>query len=497
MLRFARSRPTQATSVDDVTVEVAAVRDGHVGRAAGNATDAEGLASVGRAAAVAAEAAARSASGHGSFPGFPAVSPPRPNDGHDPATATLDPERGGSALGDGDRGRPRRGRRGRRNLDGGRGARRTVVSTAGADATERVTDAFMKVVATAPLGAHRLRGADRRRLRGARRRSAGAARRGEGDGERSALEAEPGEYPVVLEPHAVAELLWVAGARRPSTAWRTRRAAARWRTDSAPGWCPRRSTSPTRRDTGRRCRGHSTPRVLPKAPLPLIQDGVASGVVHHTRSAALAGAESTGHARVAAGSGRALATNLVMAGGGAADEAELCARHRARDLRDPALVHERPAPGGVAVHGRHPRRHLPDRGRQGHTPGGRHAGDRQRRWRSSPSRRRWARDVGADLGRRALRTPVRDGTVCPPLRARGVRLHGIRRVAARSRSSAARSRSPRTASANATVQRLRLRSTSEPPPSGPAPPPTPKAPERPVSLPECSRIEHDEEHRRG
>ena len=65
------------------------------------------------------------------------------------------------------------------------------------------------------------------------------------------------------------------------------------------------------------------------------------------------------------------------------------------------------------------------------------------------------------------------------------RLEGARSQA---RSSAARSRSPRTISANATVQRFRLRSTSDPPPNGPAPVPTPKAPESPVSLPECSRI---------
>ena len=39
-----------------------------------------------------------------------------------------------------------------------------------------------------------------------------------------------------------------------------------------------------------------------------------------------------------------------------------------------------------------------------------------------------------------------------------------------------------------TVQRFRLRSTSEPLPSELPPAPTPNAPDRPVSLPECSRI---------
>jgi predicted Zn-dependent protease len=63
---------------------------------------------------------------------------------------------------------------------------------------------------------------------------------------------------------------------------------------------------------------------VPKAPLPLIQDGVAHRVVHDTRSAALAGAESTGHALTPGGdSFGPMPTNLVLIGGGAADEAEL------------------------------------------------------------------------------------------------------------------------------------------------------------------------------
>jgi predicted Zn-dependent protease len=65
---------------------------------------------------------------------------------------------------------------------------------------------------------------------------------------------------------------------------------------------------------------------IPKRPLPLIQDGVATGVVHDTRSASRAGAASTGHA-LAPGGDRSgpHPTNLVLAGGGAGDEDELCA----------------------------------------------------------------------------------------------------------------------------------------------------------------------------
>ena len=64
---------------------------------------------------------------------------------------------------------------------------------------------------------------------------------------------------------------------------------------------------------------------VPKAPLPLIQDGVAVGVVHDTRSAARAVSASTGHASVPGGSSFGpVPTNLVLVGGGAKDTAELC-----------------------------------------------------------------------------------------------------------------------------------------------------------------------------
>jgi predicted Zn-dependent protease len=67
---------------------------------------------------------------------------------------------------------------------------------------------------------------------------------------------------------------------------------------------------------------------VPKAPLPLIQDGVAHRVVHDTASAARAGgsASTTGHALAAGGSPDGpLPTNLVLSGGDAADEHELAA----------------------------------------------------------------------------------------------------------------------------------------------------------------------------
>ena len=81
---------------------------------------------------------------------------------------------------------------------------------------------------------------------------------------------------------------------------------------------------------------------VPKAPLPLIQDGVAHAVVHDTRSAARAGARSTGHALAPGGAAYGpVPTHLVLTGGGAADEDELLRARRARDLRDPSVVRQR------------------------------------------------------------------------------------------------------------------------------------------------------------
>jgi PmbA protein len=75
------------------------------------------------------------------------------------------------------------------------------------------------------------------------------------------------------------------------------------------------------------------PRTLPrafdaegvaKAPMPLIQDGVAHRVVHDTRSGALVGERTTGHAVVPGGASGPRPTNLVLTGGGARDAEELC-----------------------------------------------------------------------------------------------------------------------------------------------------------------------------
>jgi predicted Zn-dependent protease len=321
MMRFARSRPTQATAVDDVTVLVAVARDGRVGSATTNLTDPEALAACGRAAAAAAEAAARTG-GPGDYPGFPAGGPARAHDGFDIATSALDPAAGGAALEAAFATCADHGVEAHGTWSAG-DVRVGVASTAGASGADRVTDAFMKVTAIAPSGrsgwaettAPAISAIDARAL--AARASAKAAFPGE------PLRLPPGEYPVVFEADAVGDLLgWLGATALNGLAFAEDRSAL----------CGRMG----QRVVAARINLSDSPRFartlprlfdaegVPKAPLPLIQDGVAHRVVHDTRSAALAGAESTGHALTPGGdSFGPMPTNLVLIGGGAADEAEL------------------------------------------------------------------------------------------------------------------------------------------------------------------------------
>jgi len=336
MLRFAHSAPTQATSVDDLTVEIAALRDGHVGRAATNGVDLDALERCAGAAGRAAEAAARSA-GAGDYPGFPAPSParghrtrsiPHPcrilHEGHDVDTAVLDPGRGGEAL-DAACAAARAAGAEASGIWTTASVETAIACSTGTFALDRLTDAFVKVVAFEPGGrsgygsqtAVAARALDPAAVaaRAAQKAVAGAG---------EPVELAPGTYTVVAEPPATHELLGVlARTAFDGLAHAESRGALT-------GGLGTRVAAPTVNLSDSPRHPATLPRAfdaegVPKAPLPLIQDGVAHRVVHDTRSAALAGGASTGHA-VAAGGGAEgpLATNLAMAGGGAADERELC-----------------------------------------------------------------------------------------------------------------------------------------------------------------------------
>jgi predicted Zn-dependent protease len=323
VLRFAASRPTQATAVDDLTVEIAVLVQGHVGRSATNRVDDEALAACAQRAKLAA-VAAESAGRQGSYPGFPVPRPGRAHEGHDPATAALDPAGGGSALAAAFVAASAHGLEAHGVWSAG--DVETAVASAGEIAVDRVTDAFMKVICIDPRtgrsGYAAQSGVEVAALDPAAIAERAARKVVATHGEPAAL--APGEYPVVLEPSAVGVLLDELGGiafnglahveERGALAGllETRVAAPAVNLSDSPRFA---TTLPRAIDA----------EGVPKAPLPLIQDGIAHRVTHDTRSAALAGAESTGHALAPGGSPSGPSpTNLVLAGGGAADERELC-----------------------------------------------------------------------------------------------------------------------------------------------------------------------------
>jgi len=320
LLRFAGSRPTQSTGIDDVTVELAVPLRGNVGRASTNAVDDESLADCAARARLAAEAA--EATHDGSFPGFHPDYDVAAIDSFDPATAELDPAGGGAALADAFVEADARGVEAHGIWTVAEQDQAWATDRGGGE--ERRTDAFMKVICIAPNG---------RSGYASEAAVAASALSPVTLTERAALKAStpaepvelsPGEYTVVFEAQAVGWLLDLLGETafnglahaegRGALAGRLREAVA------APAI--NLSDSPASARTLRRSFDAEGTR---KAPVPLIQDGVAYGVAHDLRSATLAGAESTGHALAPGGDpGGPHPTNLVLAGGGATNEGELC-----------------------------------------------------------------------------------------------------------------------------------------------------------------------------
>jgi PmbA protein len=337
MLRFAAGRPTQSTAIDDFTLEIAVPLDGHVGRASTNAPDDAAIAECAERARLAAEAAA--VTGGGGFPGFaarrggaaaaaPGGAPRSPGAGDpfDPDTAALDPSAGAAAL------------EAAFSVAAGHGVEahgiwtvaeqeQAWASAGDPGGSERRTDAFMKVICIAPDGRSGYEASSSVAVGdldgGAIAER--AARKATADGEPAEL--PPGEYPVVFEAHAVGWLCdLLAGCAFNGLAHAEGRGALDGRIGAAVA-APAINLADS----------PAHPRTLPRAfdaegtrkmPLPLIQDGVAHAVAHDIRSAALAGdgAATTGHALAPGGDAAGPhPTNLVLAGGGAADESELCA----------------------------------------------------------------------------------------------------------------------------------------------------------------------------
>jgi len=319
--RFARSSPTQATAIDDTSVEILCLRDGHTAIASTNRLEDEALRDAAGRAEAAALAAARA--GPGTHPGLAEPAEPLCHDGFDAETADLDPARASAALRDafavaGDHALQAFG------MWSAGDVQAAIASTAGLRVRDRVTDAFMKVVC---------RDADGRSGYAVDAATAASAIDARAVARRAAskvspeplAELGPGSYPVVLEPEAVGLLLeFLGGLAHNGLDHVEGRGALAGRLGTRVA-----SAVVTLADASRDAL--TLPRAfdmegVPKSPVALISGGVAEGVVHDLRSAAIAGdgARSTGHATQPGGSPSGpWPTNLVLNGGAAADAAEL------------------------------------------------------------------------------------------------------------------------------------------------------------------------------
>jgi predicted Zn-dependent protease len=327
MLRYARSAPTQATEIDDATVHLLALRDGHAGGATTNRTDDESLRATAHRAIAAAEAAARAAGGPGDHPGLPG--PPdggyAPHGGCDAATALVDPAPGGAALAAAFAVAAEAGLEAFGTWTSGV-VETAIANSRGVAAADRVTDAYMKVMC---------RDAHARTGQAAQAAVAAGALDGAAIARDAAAKVspaepavlEPGSYPVILDAEAVGGLLdMLAGLAFNGRAHAEGRGALE-------GLLGTRVAAEAINLTDAPRHAQTWPRAfdfegVPKNALPLIAGGVAERVVHDTRSAALAGdgARSTGHAIAPGGDPfGAVPTNLVLSGGDAADVAALAA----------------------------------------------------------------------------------------------------------------------------------------------------------------------------
>jgi PmbA protein len=323
MSRFARSRPTQATEIDNTVVHVLSVVDGNAGGASTNRADDESLAAAARRARAAAEAAARR--GPGDYPGLAAPAAVPRHDGHDAATAQLDPSAAGGQL--------------QAAFDEAAVAgleafgiwtaaevTTSIATTTGIAVEDAVTDAYMKVICrdaagrsglgtTTAVTSSELDGAALARLAASKVRAQEPAA------------PEPGEYTAVLEPEAVGLLLDFLGWLGFNGLMHAEGRGALVDKLGSVVAAPSVQISDAPLTPGTLPRAFDAEGV-PKGEVNLIEDGVARNVVHDRRSAAKAGggATSSGHAVAPGGDPEGpFPTNLVLTGGTAPDVKALAA----------------------------------------------------------------------------------------------------------------------------------------------------------------------------
>ena len=281
--------PGSVVTTDGVSVELAVLRSGRVGTAVTTETDDDALA---RAAAGAARLAI---AGPQAVSDLPEPVPGRPHNGYDAGVAALDPAKTAAALEPWSHWRAA-------------AAKTAIASTRGVRAYEERSFADLRV--------RRHSGPGRSlELTATSVRAAGvdaAALRLEADEllgpEADMVAVQAGEYPVVLGPWAVAEVL-----RRAALAFGGPASPLKERLGTRVA-APSVNLSDSPRFVVTLPRSYDA-EGAPRQPLPLIQDGVAH------RLAGLG----TGHALRPGGVGGTLPEHLVLVGGGAADLAELAA----------------------------------------------------------------------------------------------------------------------------------------------------------------------------
>jgi PmbA protein len=322
--RFARSAATQATAIDDMTVELLCVLDGHTGSASTNQLDDAGLADTARRARAAAVAGARSGR-PGAYPGLPRPSPApcATHDVYDAATAVLDPADAGSALEDAFAGCGGRGTEAFGIWTAGE-VLTAIASSTGVALADAVTDASMTIIARDQSGRSGYATASSSACGAidAAALSAAAATR---VSRTKPATLRPGEYDVVLDHPAVGTLLEFLGSLAFNGLAHAEQRGALCGSigERVAAQCVNLLDSTGVEGT--------LPRAfdaegVPKRPLALIGNGIAHAVVHDTRSAAVSGTSSTGHALSPGGSlDGPEPRNLVLSGGDAATLEELCA----------------------------------------------------------------------------------------------------------------------------------------------------------------------------
>jgi predicted Zn-dependent protease len=304
-------------SADRTQTTFTAWRDGHLGTATTSGSDGAALAAAARRAVRTADAVAAAADGPGDATPPPEPAPILPHDGYDAATAEGDPAAGLDAVA-----AVRAAVAGRAPVAASwhQGAvTHALAASTGLSVVDRTTDVHLRVRAGAG-GVRSAVAAESARAAGTLDAAAIGLRALERIPGGEWHDASPGEQTVVLTPEALAAILGVA-ARLVFDGF----AAADGRTTAA-GRLGSRVAAPGITLADDPLAPGTLPRAFdasgtPKAALALIRDGVLEGLVHDGRSE-----RSTGHAVAPGGDEHGpRPTNLVLAGGDAADLADLVA----------------------------------------------------------------------------------------------------------------------------------------------------------------------------